>query len=72
MKLVGIFVLGPLDYLFGFLPEPPDPFVWTIPWPGWLPSWVASYTLTAVIAAGLLFLLVRTVRWVYGLIPVVQ
>lgn len=54
------------------IPEAPEPVSLTIPWPSFLPTWPVSVTLVAVVAVGTASLLVRLLRWGYGLIPVVQ
>lgn len=54
------------------IPDAPDAAALTIPWPAFLPTWPVTLTLVSVVAVGTASLLVRLLRWGYGLIPVVQ
>lgn len=72
MALLWTVAGPPISYALGFLPDAPEPADWTVPWPAWLPSWPVGLAFVSVLTAGGLFLALRFVRWVYGLIPVVQ
>lgn len=66
-------VAGPLvEGLLGELPAAPEPVDLVLPWPAWLPFWPFGTVLTLVLLAGTAFLALRFLRWLYGLVPVVQ
>lgn len=54
------------------LPDAPDPIEVTLPWPAWLPFWPFATVLVLVLVAGAASIAVRFLRWLYGLIPVIQ
>lgn len=72
MKLLWAFAETPIALILGLIPGAPEPAELIIPWPAWLPSWPFTLALVTVTTAGVLFLALRVLRWVYGLIPVVQ
>lgn len=72
MRLLWTFARVPVELLLGMIPGAPDPASITIPWPAMVPSFVFFTALPIIVGAGGAFLLIRVLRWVYGLIPVVQ
>lgn len=72
MKLLWWVAEPPIRFLFGLIPEAPENGALTIPWPAWMPSWVFAYSVVAVLAAGAAFGAIRFLRWIYGLVPVLQ
>lgn len=54
------------------IPEAPEPVTLDVPWPSFLPTWPLALSIGSVIAVGTAVLLIRFLRWAYGLVPVVQ
>lgn len=72
MKLVGLMVMPLLSGFLDIIPDAPDPVDLTLPWPAWLPFWPFGTAITLVTIVGVASLLIRFLRWVYGLVPVAQ
>lgn len=54
------------------LPDAPDPVDIVIPWPAWVPFWPFALGIGLIIVVGSATIALRFLRWVYGLIPVIQ
>jgi hypothetical protein len=72
MKLLGLFAIPMFEAFLNVIPDAPDPVDLTLPWPGWLPFWPFGTAMVFVLTIGVASLSIRFLRWVYGLIPVVQ
>jgi hypothetical protein len=66
-------VIEPLvSSIVGALPEAPEPVELLIPWPAAVPFWPFGTGIALVLLVGSATLALRLLRWVYGLIPVLQ
>lgn len=72
MKLLWTVAEPLLSGFLDVLPDAPEPFDVVIPWPAWLPWEPFAVGLAAMLLVGSAALLVRFLRWVYGLVPVLQ
>lgn len=72
MDLVWGLVRPFYEWIADVFPEPPNPVSMEVPYPAWLPSWPVTTALASVLLVAGFSLLVRLVRWLYGLVPVVQ
>lgn len=61
-----------LVLMLGGLPDLPDPVDAVLPWPAWLPFWPFGVTIGAAVVCGVAAFGIRGLRWVYGLVPVLQ
>lgn len=58
--------------ILGLLPDAPEPVDIVIPWPEWVPFWPFALGIGLIIVVGSATIALRFLRWVYGLIPVIQ
>lgn len=58
--------------LLDTLPEAPEPVELVIPWPAWVPFWPFGLGIALILVVGAITIGLRFLRWVYGLIPVIQ
>lgn len=65
-------LVEPITDLLLLVPEVPPVQLLTVPFPNWLPSEPLVASIVQVGAAAGTVLLLRLVRWVYGMAPVVQ
>lgn len=72
MKLLWGVAEPLLSAFLDLVPDAPDPVDWVLPWPSWVPFWPFGTVLASVFLVGVATLAVRFLRWVYGLVPVIQ
>lgn len=72
MKLLWSVARPLVTAIMAKIPTPPEPVDVVLPWPAWISFYPFATVLLAVLVAGSAFLALRFIRWVYGLIPVIQ
>jgi hypothetical protein len=73
LRLVLEAVTAFLSGMFGLLPDPPAELESLgLPLPVWVPAEPVLGSALIIVTAGVAFLTLRAIRWVYGLVPVAQ
>lgn len=72
MKLLWLLTEPLLAGFLDLLPDAPDPVDWVLPWPAWVPFWPFGVTIASVVLVGVAVIALKFLRWIYGLIPVIQ
>lgn len=72
MRLLWFLVRPMVEGLMDLVPDAPEPVELVLPWPAWLPFWPFATAFALVLIVGVASMALRFLRYVYGLIPVVQ
>lgn len=72
MKLLWTVAEPLIRFVFMVMPQAPEPIDLVLPWPAWLPFAPFATAIGMVVVTGVATVITRGIRWLYGLIPVVQ